>query len=120
MTAAAAIRTRPARRTRGCEGDRAPALPGAGPTLAGAESAPATVVPTPAGGTVAGAAALPTLFDDLGGEPTPEDLVSGVWEGLAVHHRAACPLCGGEMVAAFGAHARPTEGRCADCGTVLT
>jgi hypothetical protein len=62
----------------------------------------------------------PTLFDHLGGEPTLEGLVSGVWEGLAAHQSAACPMCGGEMVPVFGAHARPSHGRCGDCGTTLS
>jgi hypothetical protein len=61
-----------------------------------------------------------TLFDHLGGEPTLEELVSGVWEGLAAQKQVACPLCGGEMVAVFGAHARPSHGRCGDCGTTLS
>jgi hypothetical protein len=68
----------------------------------------------------AGPGSESTLFDDVGGEPTLDALVSGVWEGLAAHQRAACPLCGAEMIAAYGAHARPVEGRCADCGTTLT
>jgi len=61
----------------------------------------------------------PTLFEGMGGEPTLDAFVSGVWEGLAAHQRAACPLCGGEMVAAYGAHSHPAEGRCGDCGTTL-
>jgi hypothetical protein len=62
----------------------------------------------------------PTLFTDLGGEPTLEDVISGAWEGLAAHHPVACPLCEGEMVAVYGAHARPSVGRCGDCGTELS
>jgi hypothetical protein len=61
-----------------------------------------------------------TLFDDLGGEPTLDELVSSTWEGLAAHQHVACPLCGGEMVAVYGAHARPSAGRCGDCGTTLS
>ena len=61
----------------------------------------------------------PPLFTDLGGETTLEELISGAWEGLAAHHRVPCPLCGGEMAAVFGAHARPAAGRCGDCGTTL-
>jgi hypothetical protein len=67
-----------------------------------------------------GAEPAPTLFTDVGGESTLEALVSGAWEGLAAHHRIACPLCGGEMVAVFGAHARPAAGRCGECGTELS
>jgi hypothetical protein len=67
-----------------------------------------------------GADAVPTPSGDRGGEPTLEDLISGVWAGLAVHQRVACPLCDGEMVPHFGAHAQPSEGRCGECGTTLS
>jgi hypothetical protein len=56
---------------------------------------------------------------DLGGEPTLDALVSGVWEGLAAHRSVACPVCGGEMTPAYGAHAQPIGGRCGDCGSRL-
>ena len=62
----------------------------------------------------------PTLFSESGGEPTLDELMSGVWEGLAAQQRVSCPLCGGGMVAGYGAHARPIEGRCGDCGTTLS
>jgi hypothetical protein len=57
---------------------------------------------------------------DLGGEPTLDALVSGVWEGLAAHRSVACPLCGHEMAPAYGAHARPIGGSCRNCGTRLS
>ena len=92
MTAAAATRTRRGRaRMRGCEGDRPPASPGA----------------------------EPTLFDDLGGEPTLEDLVSGVWEGLAARRVVECPVCSAEMHPEYGVHALPIGGRCKSCGSTL-
>ncbi len=47
----------------------------------------------------------PSLFDTLGGEPTLDELIAGVWEGLAAHRPALCPLCGGEMQPIYGAHA---------------
>jgi len=56
---------------------------------------------------------------DLGGEPTLDALVSGVWEGLAAHKSVACPLCGHEMAPVYGAHARPIGGSCRQCGTRL-
>jgi hypothetical protein len=62
----------------------------------------------------------PSLFTDLGGEPTLDEMISSAWEGLAAHHHVPCPLCGGEMAAVFGAHARPAEGRCGDCGTTFS
>jgi hypothetical protein len=56
---------------------------------------------------------------DLGGEPTLDALVSGVWEGLAAHRSVACPLCGHEMRPDYGAHALPIGGRCQNCETRL-
>lgn len=56
----------------------------------------------------------------LGGEPTLDALVSGVWEGLAAHGPVGCPVCGEEMVPAYGAHARPIAGTCRGCGTRLS
>ena len=61
-----------------------------------------------------------TLLDGpAGGEPTLDALVSGVWEGLAAHHPAACPLCDGTMTPVYGAHAAPIGGRCGSCHAVL-
>jgi hypothetical protein len=59
------------------------------------------------------------LLDDLGGEPTLDELIAGVWEGLAAHRSVACPLCGGDMKPNYGAHARPIGGRCRSCETTL-
>ena len=63
----------------------------------------------------------PTLFDDCsgarGGEPTLDELVSGVWEGLAAHQRVPCPVCGGEMAPGYGAHSKVVAGGCTSCGT---
>ena len=61
----------------------------------------------------------PSLFDGLGGEPTLEDLVSGVWEGLTVHATVTCPVCGDEMRPQYAAHSRPVGGRCNGCGSTL-
>ncbi len=66
------------------------------------------------------AADSPTLFTDVSGEPTLDELVSGVWEGLAAHRAVSCPLCGGEMLAHHGAHARPVVASCRDCATTLS
>jgi hypothetical protein len=57
---------------------------------------------------------------DLGGEPTLDALVAGVWEGLAAHRSVGCPVCGEEMVPEYGAHARPIGGGCRSCGTKLS
>jgi hypothetical protein len=61
-----------------------------------------------------------SLFDDLGGEPTLDELLAGVWEGLAAHRAQSCPACGAEMAPLYGAHARPIGGRCGGCGTTLS
>jgi hypothetical protein len=61
----------------------------------------------------------PSLFDSLGGEPTLDELLSGVWEGLVAHQHVACPVCGGDMTPEYGAHARPIGGRCRSCDTQL-
>jgi hypothetical protein len=57
---------------------------------------------------------------DLGGEPTLDALVAGVWEGLAAHRSVGCPVCGEEMVPEYGAHARPIGGGCRSCGTKVS
>jgi len=50
---------------------------------------------------------------------TLEQLISGVWDEVLATGRAACPLCGGELLGRASAHARATEGRCRDCGTTI-
>jgi hypothetical protein len=62
----------------------------------------------------------PSLFDDVGGEPTLDEVLSGAWEGLAAHQHVACPVCGGDMTPEYGAHARPIGGRCGSCQTHLS
>jgi DnaJ-class molecular chaperone len=56
----------------------------------------------------------------MDGEPTLEEFLAGVWEGLAVRGEASCPACGGSMEARYGAHAKPIDGRCTACGTVVS
>ncbi len=60
-----------------------------------------------------------SLLHAVGGEPTLDDLIAGVWEGLVAHATVACPVCAGEMEPAYGAHARPIGGRCRECGSTL-
>jgi hypothetical protein len=80
-----------------------------------------------------------TLFDDLGGEPTLDELIAGVWEGLAAQRSTRCPVCEAEMRPVYDGHARqpdesgttrmseaecragrtPDGGRCTGCGTAL-
>jgi hypothetical protein len=61
-----------------------------------------------------------SLLEDLGGEPTLDALLSGVWEGLAAHKSVSCPVCSGPMTPEYGAHARPIGGRCRSCDTRLS
>ncbi len=58
--------------------------------------------------------------DGAGGGPTLDELLSGVWERLTVHVVADCPVCGGPMAPAYGVHALPIGGRCADCLTSIS
>ncbi len=61
-----------------------------------------------------------SLFGDLGGEPTLDELVVGVWEGLTAQRTSACPVCRGPMEPEYGTHARLVGGRCHDCGSSLS
>ena len=64
--------------------------------------------------------ASPSLLDVAGGEPTLDEVLAGVWEGLTVHRPAECPVCGERMHPEYGAHARPIGGRCQGCGSILS
>jgi hypothetical protein len=57
---------------------------------------------------------------DLGGEPTLDAVLAGVWEGLAAHKSVACAVCEGQMTPEYGAHALPIGGHCQECGTRLS
>jgi hypothetical protein len=95
------------------------------PAPAAVESGPASVAPAPASAEVASAPApaaverAPSSFDAVGGEPTLDEVLSGVWEGLAAHRVEECPVCGGEMAPVYGVHPRPIGGRCRSCHSVL-
>jgi hypothetical protein len=62
----------------------------------------------------------PSLFDDRGGEPTLDELLVGIWEGLAAHRIVSCPACGSDMRPEYGAHALPIAGCCQGCGATLS
>lgn len=47
--------------------------------------------------------------------PTLDDVMSRVWEGLAIGLPAACPVCEGEVLPVPGAHG----GACTSCGTTI-
>jgi len=64
--------------------------------------------------------APPSLFDAVGGEPTLDELLVGVWEGLTAHAVASCPVCGGEMEPEYAVHALPIGGRCRGCGSTIS
>jgi hypothetical protein len=61
----------------------------------------------------------PSLLDGLGGEPTLDELLVGVWEGLVAQRPVDCPVCGREMMPEYAAHVRPVGGRCGSCQTVV-
>ena len=102
------------------DGDRAPRLfpDGGEPPAPGAAEPVVTSVDSPAPSEPSRRAAG-SASGGRGDETTLEELVSGVWEELLGEGRATCPLCGGEMAGRASPHARPTEGRCEDCGTAI-
>ena len=61
-----------------------------------------------------------SLFDGAGGGPTLDDVLSGVWEGLAARAVVDCPMCGGELLPEYGSGPLPIGGRCRRCGTSLS
>ena len=55
-----------------------------------------------------------------GGGPTLDDLVVGVWEGLAASRTVACLACGeASMTPRYSAGPVPVGGRCRNCGTTI-
>jgi hypothetical protein len=62
----------------------------------------------------------PSLFDAAGGEPTLDDLLVGVWEGLTARAVVECPVCGDELRPVYGPHSRPVGGRCVGCASTLS
>jgi hypothetical protein len=61
----------------------------------------------------------PSLFDSVGGEPTLDEVLAGVWEGLTAHRVVSCPVCGADMEPRYGTHALPIAGRCQGCAATL-
>jgi hypothetical protein len=61
----------------------------------------------------------PSLLDRLGGEPTLDDVLSRVWEGLTAQSVVTCPVCNSEMRPEYGQRTRALRGRCTDCGSTL-
>jgi len=54
-----------------------------------------------------------------GTSPTLDDLVAEIWEVLAAESAAPCPVCGGALIARYGAGPAPVAARCRDCGSEL-
>jgi hypothetical protein len=61
----------------------------------------------------------PSLLDGLGGEPTLDDVLSSVWEGLTAQSVVICPVCGGEMRPEYGRRTGALGGRCGECASTL-
>lgn len=58
---------------------------------------------------------------DAHGRLTLDDLITGVWEGLAVRDTVRCPACGGKMSASQSSReADIREASCQDCGANLS
>jgi hypothetical protein len=68
--------------------------------------------------------AVDTGRTDAHGRLTLDDLVTSVWEGLAVRGTVSCPVCAGPMLAEVddlrGTAAGPLAGVCSGCGTRLS
>ena len=62
----------------------------------------------------------PLVPDRVGGEPTLDDLLMDVWEGLSVRRAVRCPVCAGEMRPAGARGAGVAVGHCTDCGATLS
>jgi hypothetical protein len=74
-----------------------------------------TTVPEPVGG----ALHAHDLRAAPSGGATLDDLVVGVWEGLAAHRTVACLACGEAMKPRYGSGHAPVGGRCHGCGTTI-
>ncbi|HEU4978862.1 MAG TPA: hypothetical protein VFT42_08210 [Solirubrobacteraceae bacterium] len=57
--------------------------------------------------------------DPARGGLTLDELIVGVWEGLAAHATVACPVCGGSMTPRYGSAPAPVGGRCGGCDSTL-
>ena len=62
----------------------------------------------------------PLVLDRVEGEPTLDDLLAGVWEGLSARRAVRCPVCVGEMEPVGAGDEGVAGGRCRECGTTLS
>ncbi|HET6505713.1 MAG TPA: hypothetical protein VFG42_02885 [Baekduia sp.] len=82
-------------------------------------------IAAPAPATVPDATPAPTRDDthqpmvQQDGGPTLDELLVGVWEGLAAHRTVACPACGEAMTPRYSAGPAPVGGRCGSCRTTI-
>ncbi|UGS35349.1 hypothetical protein [Capillimicrobium parvum] len=56
----------------------------------------------------------------VGGAPTLDDLLTGIWQTIASDQTATCPLCQGALEPRYSAGSVPVGGRCTSCGTELS
>jgi hypothetical protein len=57
---------------------------------------------------------------DAHGGPTLDELITGVWEGLAVRGTAECPVCAGPMaLSSPNSGGAQQAGSCLGCGSKL-
>jgi hypothetical protein len=64
-------------------------------------------------------ALAPLTRDRMHGEPTLDDLIVGVWEGLSARRAVRCPVCAGEMEPVQFS-TEPECGRCKECEATLS
>jgi hypothetical protein len=57
---------------------------------------------------------------DAHGRLTLDDLITGVWEGLAVRATVNCPVCAGPMASRFPSSEDEPTGTCLSCGSRLS
>jgi hypothetical protein len=62
----------------------------------------------------------PSLLDGWGGEPTLDDVLSSVWEGLTAQSVVTCPVCASEMKPERSRRTGAVRGRCGDCGSTFS
>lgn len=56
----------------------------------------------------------------VGGAPTLDDLLRGIWDALCGGRVAACPLCDAALDPRYGAGPSPVAARCTRCDTELS
>jgi hypothetical protein len=57
---------------------------------------------------------------DAHGRLTLDDLITSVWEGLAVRGTVSCPVCAGPMADERRDEDDPLAGACVNCGARLS